>query len=159
MSLFYQKYDNFLGNLYYMSRSSLIAALHECMEDMKNLGITQKLSFVDLDCHAEVQELPQNDIIGIKSFSSYDNDGVYQISAFIVCSTMNDENGIRLSKLIGYMFSRFAGSKSLKVINEDQQPVSCLDILGGTEVMPMSKSDGRMVQYIDITANIRTATR
>lgn len=159
MSLFNRSYNKFVGNLYYMTRSSLIAALKECIDDMKRRNLSKEITFVDLDCHAEIQELPQVDFVGIKSFSMYDDDGVCQVSTFVCCSTMNDENAIRLSKIISYVFSRFAGNISVNILNENQQVITTLDIKSGVEVMPMSKSDGRMVQYIDITGNISTAIR
>lgn len=159
MSFFCQSYNEFWGNMYYCTRSSLIGSLKECIEDIKSLGLSSDISFVDLDCHAEVRELEQVDLLGIKSFSMHDSDGTCEVSTFIICSTMNDINGIRLSKIIGYVFSRFLSSRSVKIINEERQIISSLDIRTGTEIMPMSKSDGRMVQYIDIVANISTPTR
>lgn len=154
MSLFMQGYDESFGKLYYRTRSSLISALKECVEDLKKMKTSSNISFFDFDCHAEVHELPQKDLLGLKSFSFYDDSGVIEMSTFIVCSTMDDDNGLRLSKIIGYVFSRFAGTKAIKIINETQKHLYSIEIKSGVEVMPMSKSDGRMVQYIDVTGNI-----
>lgn len=159
MSMFLQEVDENESLLYYRVRSSLIAALKECIFEIKSKGLSKDLDFFDFDCHAEIHELPQNDIIGLKSFSSHFNDGIIEISSFLVCSTMNDLNGIRLSKMIGHIFSRFFANKAIKILKEDETQFAALDIKNGTEVMPMSKSDGRMVQFIDLSANVSKANR
>jgi hypothetical protein len=157
MSVFMQKVDDGLSKLYYRTRSSLIAALNECVEEVK--PISNKVCFFDFDCHADTHELPQCDIIGLKSFSFYDDNGNVQLSAFIVCSTMNDLNGLRLSKIIGHVFSRFIGNKAIRILDEVKDDVAAMTTLTGTEVTPMSKSDARMVQYIDMSAVLSIKTQ
>ncbi len=159
MSMFYQEYNEIVGKYYYCSRSSLIAALKECIADMEERGIGKDIKFVDFDSHAEIRELEQFDIVGLQSFSFREDNGTTSVAFFVNCSTMRDLNGIRLSKIIGYMFSRLCGCKSIKVINEDQQVISSLDLSSSVEIMPMSKSDGRMVQKIDIIGYLSSATR
>lgn len=159
MSMFMQNYDKSTSKMYYRVRSSLIAALNECLGEIKDCNLSNDIVFFDFDCHADIHEMPQKDVLGLKGFSFYDDDGVINLSTFIVCSTMDDLNGIRLSKIIGHVFGRFIGNKAVCVLDEYKNKIAAITTVSGTEIMPMSKSDARMVQYIDVTAKISDTTR
>lgn len=153
------KQQEFNAKIYYLSRSSVIRAISDCCRAVKELEISKDATFFDFDSHAENFELIQNDVIGLRSYATYDEDGVVRNSFYVVCSTMNDKNGIRLSKIVSYVFARFLSGNTINVFNEESEIITSLNITSGTEVMPMSKADNRMAQYVDVSCLLSAKTR
>lgn len=153
VDMFEQDVDEKTVDLYYNHRSSILRGFNQCVEEIKQLKLSKNLTAGDLDSHAEIRDLPNTDLIMLKGISCYDDEKLLQFSFMIGVSTINDQHGIRLSKIMSYVNARYFPGRGLKVIDFEGNKIGALNIKDGTEISPMSNSEGRMFQFITVECN------
>lgn len=141
-------------SLYFEAWSSVIRAMQQCIAEIKQLGLSDDIEVLNLDDHADIRELPKKDYVFFSSFNQMGDEHQLEYGFFVGCSTWADTNNLRHTRLISYLASRFAPARAISIVRDNGngglETIGKLNIQSGTEVMPMSKSDQRSVQFIEV---------
>lgn len=157
IDFFDQDVEELDGKIYDLSWRSVLASFQQCVSEMKTKGIAgNDLEVVNLDDHADIFSLPQNDIITLTGFNSYMDEKNVSFAWFVGVSTLNDTNNHRLSKIISYLYARFSPGKAIKVVDENLNEVSKLITTNNTQVIAMSRERNRSIQMISVDAKSTT---
>lgn len=116
-------------------------------------GLSRSLVIFDFDAHATLEELPENDLIGIMEFSLGSDTGMLTTETMIVISTNDDLNLGRLRKFIGELFDQLQPGATFSVVDADSGiAIGNLKIMDGTQILPVARSRTRPFQAIAIRA-------
>lgn len=152
LDVFDQNINNNEIMIYYSAWASVLCGFQQCVREMKELGYSDNLEIVNLDSHASIFDLPNNDIIVLNGFNSSIDEKNVSFGWFIGVSTFNDINNHRLAKIISYLYARFNPGKSIKVFDDEGNETSKLILTNDTHIVPMSKEKNRSMQMISVEA-------
>lgn len=108
--------------------------------------------FFDFDSHAQAQSLPEKHIVGTKAISASVSEHVVEMGLLIGVSIYNDTNFKRHDQVLDALLTRYLPTKQIQIYRfEDGIPSGNLQILDGTEVMPMAKADQRPLQFLAVS--------
>lgn len=109
-------------------------------ENVELQGITpQSLSPWDFDTVQDENELPTEDLIGISNLSITADEHILEVECLIGITTYDDTNGMRLKKLMGYLFEGLKPTSVLPYLDAETGVRSNLmSILNGTRLMPVT---------------------
>ena len=111
------------------------------------------IMFVDWEAHANIEELPDTDLIGPTSLVVMEvSPQMFDVNFAIGVSTYStDENLFRLRWYVSQIFSRFRPMKQLKIYDsETAEEFGYLICADGTGAMPMTRSTTRPFQYVQV---------
>ena len=113
---------NIFDNLY----ASLIAQTSSNIANLKLAGfLNPDADYMEWDAHAATAELESKDLVGLKSYSLDDDDGLLTASVAVMVSTYNDAELYRMRKVINYLFDFYALGNSFRIISaEDGSDIS-----------------------------------
>ena len=123
-----------------------------CKEFKTALSSISDLEVQNFDAVSEIAELPDRDMIGITELSRTE-DPLVTIEASFVCSTWEDANLFRLTKIVGHVKDRLKTDARFTLFRPDTLTAAGnLVVMGGTTVMPvMRSSKHRAVQAVAVT--------
>ena len=123
--------------------------------DLRTINADGDLSFIDWESHANINELPDKDLLGPTAMTITENSSqMFEINFAIAVSTYSsDKNLFRMRSYLAEAFERMRTQKQLKVY--DSQTAAALGymvFIDGTMIAPMSRADVRPWQYVQATA-------
>ena len=150
--MFDQDCDQKQMNLYDIHWRSVLRSFQQCVQEIKELGLSENIEVINLDDHANIYDLPEKDCIMLSGFNSYTDEKTIGFGWFVGVSTFSDATGHRLSKIISYLFSRYYPGRAIRIVDENLNVVAKLITTNGTEVMPISAEKNRAIQFVSVMA-------
>lgn len=155
--LFLQPVNKNDGDLYYCHWQSVLASFNQIVEEIKELGLSKDIGILNLDDFADIKEYPQQDFVILRHVTmDSDSKNIY-VDFNVGVSTWADANNHKLSKIISYVFGRYAPGKAFRVLDKEGVEKGVLTSTEGTMINQMSKSEMRSTQFITVAA-VSTAT-
>ena len=109
------------------------------------------LKVVNFDAHADDTSLPEQDVIGISSFTS-ETEVFTDVMVLIGISTLDDPGLTRHMKLISRLYEKLLPEARHKVYyTSTGQSRGMMVVTGGTRLMPISSSNARPLQFIAVS--------
>jgi len=113
--------------------------------------LTPRPVFVDLDAHAEMDELPKEDFLGISDFSMVYGDKDVRVFVSYACSTWKDPDLMRLLTMVDLVTEAVKPERKVDVWMEAPggmvSPTWMISV-PGTLVHPTDKTDQRALQLV-----------
>lgn len=130
---------------------SIVAFTNDIIDDRQTLHPESEIQFVDWEAHANIQELPDCDLIGTTAVTiTEDSADMFSGSFTIGVSTYaTDASLFRLRNYVGEIFKRLqSGSKIAFYDHKTLEQKGWLYVADGTLIMPMTRADVRPLQFI-----------
>ncbi|MBC2806551.1 hypothetical protein ACCS91_33425 [Rhizobium ruizarguesonis] len=130
---------------------SIVAFANDVIDDRKPIHPNAKIRYVDWEAHANIQELPEADLIGTTAITfTEDEPEMFHGSFTIGVSTYgNDHHLFRLRNYVGEVFKRLRPTSKIGFYDHQTlEQKGWLHIVDGTIVMPMTRADVRPLQFI-----------
>lgn len=118
------------------------------------------IQFVDWEAHANIQELPDVDALGLTALTITEmSPHFFEVSFAIAVSTyQTDKNLFRLRDYLSKIFELMRPEKQFKIYNSDTaQPLGFLIFTSGTMIAPMSRAEARPWQYVQAVGLLEPA--
>lgn len=139
-----------MSEFYRDFQASLLNFCKTVRDDLAAEGIN--LTIVKWDAFAEIEELPDGDLIGPMDFS-VECDGTETGSALIAVSTEKDTNIERLDRIISLIYSRLKKpGEMLPLLNASTgQQRSWMTVMEGTAVLPILRAKTRALKAVAVS--------
>lgn len=136
-------YENF--------KSSILRFCTQFATDMQAQGLASMMP-INFDAHADINELPESDLIGPKEFGVETDQGTFVISTMIGVSTLNDTNLFRLDKIIDQLFKRLMPDEMIPLVNaETGAQMGWMKAMNGTAVLPVVQTKTRPLKFVAVS--------
>jgi hypothetical protein len=132
---------------------SIVHFANELIADLHNSE--GNLSFIDWETHANIHELPDQDMLGPMAVTITElTPQMFEVTFAIAVSTYaTDDNLFRMKAYLGEVFERMRVNKQIRVFdNETAEPMGYMIITDGTLLAPMSRAETRPFQYVQASA-------
>jgi hypothetical protein len=130
---------------------SIVAFTNDIVDNRKALYPDVEIEYVDWEAHANIQELPDTDLIGTTAITiTEDSTDMFSGSFTIGVSTYaTDHSLFRLRNYVGEIFKRLqSGSKIAFYDHTTLELKGYMYVTDGTIIMPMTRADTRPLQFI-----------
>lgn len=107
----------------------------------------------DFDSHASVNDMPENDVIGISEYSIANADNHYYVTCMIVICTKADDAQLgRLNPAMSALFSELKpGFSGITVVNaQSGNEIGVLKVMENVTALPVARADNRPIQMIAV---------
>ena len=130
-------------------RASLLRFCTQFIQD----NFPNQFSTVDFDAHTSLNDLPDNNVIGISEFVFKEDTEMYEGAVnFMVMTTADDKNLQNLLPAIGKLFNVTLTTKEIEVVDrEDATVLGNLIVKGGTTVSPVARNEARPLQGVFVS--------
>jgi len=137
------------SNLY----SSVIRVTTDLIAEIRGKNLSQNLQYINWDAHVENKEIPQTDLLGIRHFNVWPEDGgILQVGVGFGVSTHQDENLFRHVAIIDHVFEAMKKGKVYSLLEAlSGDSVTFMKVMEGTSVPPMYQTDTRQLQFVLVT--------
>jgi hypothetical protein len=137
---------------------SIIKLSQELITTVTNAGVgTPQL--LDWEAHANIQELPNADLIGPTTLGFIEEDKVISVSFAMAASSYNDVNLFRHRAMMGHIFERLRPEMRIPYYDANTaQVIDHLIITDGTTLAPMSQVEPRPWQLVMVQALLGPAS-
>lgn len=135
-----------------MIAMSLYKSILRLCDDFKEAQALEgrPLSVINFDAHADENTLPRSDVIGISGFS-LETDVFTTMTVMVGICTVDDTNLMRLMELIDALYDKLQPDTKHDVYNPNTGVVKgFMNVLDGIQLMPVSGSLARPLQYIAV---------
>lgn len=133
--------------------ASVLGFAKDIAADLVNLDVCTEVEIVNLDYHADQNELPLKDMIGIMDFSATIDDGIVTTEFMIGASSYDDPNLFRLRKMCAVILDRVLPTKRFVIYDADTgAEIGKMVVQNGTHVMPMMSDETRTGRFIAVSA-------
>ena len=122
--------------------------------------------YVDWDAHAEIHELPSDDLlVGVSGVSlSQDHDQI-EVTFSVGIATQNDPNLFKLRAATSKYYARVRPEQTIDIYDHaevaaggDIVPVSWMVSTTPLEILPVNRAEIRNVQFINVSALLNPAS-
>lgn len=123
------------------THASLLAYLSLMKGQLQTL-LSSTITVVNFDNYADMQTLPDGDVIGIAEFaiSTAGDDALDLASGIFMCGTVNDPNNMRLIKMINAFYNDAIPGSTLPYYDESNgDDLGVMVFKGETQVLPVEK--------------------
>ena len=123
------------------THASLLAYLSLMKGQLQTL-LSSTITVVNFDNYADMQTLPDGDVIGIAEFaiSTAGDDALDLASGIFMCGTVNDPNNMRLIKMINAFYNDSIPGSTLPYYDESNgDDLGIMVFKGETQVLPVEK--------------------
>ena len=111
------------------------------------------LSYVDWDDHADIEKLPQNDLIGLSGFAITDLEKHHEIFFGVMVASYNDQNLFRMVDYVDTFYRRLLTGKQFNVFHPTSGvKIGVASMERGTAVAPVTRTETRAAQAITASA-------
>lgn len=139
--------------MYIVGRLAVIRYIRDIMDQLNTTG--SMLQYVDFDQTADIQDLPNSDLVGINGFAMTDMDRQYDVMFGVTITTINDPNLFRISKCVDSYFRQLLAGKTFLVYDEvTADQIGSCEIYTGTAVSPVERAEALIVQQIAVKARL-----
>lgn len=116
---------------------------------------TMEVLYQDWDAHADLQEMPNADLIGMNGFAITDQDRTHEIVFGVTICTYNDPNVFRLTEFSNEFYKRMRTHKQFPLFDpETASPIGVATFESGTTVTPVARVEVRPTMSISCSALI-----
>lgn len=129
---------------------SLIRHLMDCIDTIKDKGISPNLTYYAFDSRGEKAELEPDDLIGLAGWSFEENGGLWIVRCGIHISTINDENLFREVAFMDEIHDFFGEDLTVPMRDPETGEEYTQLVVKAFEVMPASFSEKRNYRPIGI---------
>ncbi len=117
---------------------------------------------IDFDAIADMAELPDQDLIGLRSFSlnsGSDYKPVATASGMIIVMTYNDAGNTRLLTRLNTLFNEMKPEKTIPLYDyQTSEIIGEMKFLGVTRLMPLERNGNRAIQGITFQAGLQSVS-
>lgn len=139
--------------LYLDSKKSVIRFLTDSIREMKELGFSNNLTFIDLDAHADLAELDSVDYVCLQGFSAKFDEKFVSINFNIGVTTFDDKEKTVHDQIVSYLTGKVVPLEQISLLDSDTGKFYGKFIINeDTEVSPFAKTNVRSLQFILVTA-------
>lgn len=139
-------------NYYRDFQASLFKFCTQMAVDMKNLSIVDAKIF-KWDAHADIEVLPDQDLLGPMEFSMVGNEGTYIITSMVAMSTRDDTNLDRLDKMLNYVHDKIQPDNTFPIVDAlSGAPRGVMKFMDGVGILPVLNTRIRPVKAISFQA-------
>jgi hypothetical protein len=142
--------DLFEGMIFYKSDDDVLYRLDDLNPTWTVLDYDYFL--FDFDAHAQEKSFPDSSFIGIKDISLATQGKNFIVSFAIGISILNDSRLQKHNRVIDKLFEKFYPTKRIPVFNISEglgdQENNFLTAMDGAEILPVAKSNARVLQLI-----------
>lgn len=134
-------------------RNAQASLLKFCKDSIIGSGVNvQSFKPFNFDTHATINQLPNEDLVGIAELSLRNDQETYEITVmFVVCTGSDDTYSERLNPMIDYLFDKLKPGHQIMLVTEDTgQIVGKATIERGVTVLPIASTKGRPMQAISV---------
>ena len=127
--------------------ASIVGYVATIQEDALNQGL--QTEFINYDEHADIEKLPQKNLVGPAEFS-FDNmgQGTFHVSAAVGFSMWNDDEQFNHRKMMDIVAKRLEPEVCIPVLKAvTGLKIGNLTLEAPTSLLPMSNSDVRALQF------------
>lgn len=140
---------------------SIVAFANDIIDDRKQIYPNTEISYIDWEAHANIQELPNADLVGTTALAfTEEQEELFSVSFTIGVSTYADDaNLFRLRNIVGKVFSSLRPQQ--KIPYYDHQTLEqrgWLHLVPGTTILPMTRADVRPLQFVQCQAILDPTT-
>ena len=131
--------------------SSIVVLTKQLIAEMAAEYPNSKIEFIDWEAHANINELPNCDLVGPTAMTITEHSpSLVSVSFAIGVSTyQDDKNLFRHRDYIGRVFERLRPESTFSYFDSEASLVkSVLIATDGTMLSPMTKSESRPWQYV-----------
>lgn len=139
---------------------SIVKHTQGLITDLGTQWPTAQIQFVDWESHANIEELPDVDLIGPTALTVMETSPqMYDVNFSIGVSTYkSDENLFRLRSYISRIFESLRPTKQLEIFEAGTtDSAGYLVFQDGTAVLPMSRAVTRPWQYVQVNGLLEPA--
>lgn len=131
--------------------NNLYASLVKFSQDFIQT-LTTPATFVDFDNHADIDTLPNTDIVGIRAMMVDTAEKVMNVNVMFGVSTEDDKNLFRHRDIVDKLFTALQPTKRISYIDAvNGVALGYLIIQGGTTVVPITRALIRPFQQISVS--------
>jgi hypothetical protein len=130
---------------------SVVAFANNVIDDRQPKYPNIEIGYVDWEAHANINELPDTDLIGSTTITiTEESPEMFHGSFTIGVSTYaDDKNLFRLRNYVGEIFNRLRpGSKVAFYDHETLEQKGWFNIVDGTTILPVTRADARPLQFV-----------
>lgn len=121
-----------------------------CQQSITDMG--SSAIFQDFDTHSQMDQLPQQDMVGTANLHWINDEHFYTVMCSIGVSTFEDQNLFRHRKMIGWLGERLKPMSTLRVYNSDSgSDIGWMAVQGGISLLPMAKTDRQSLQFLMVS--------
>lgn len=132
-------------NLY----SSIIKVTQDIITSIKAEGVSNTLQFINWDATVDEKTIPQTDLIGIRHFNVWPENGILQMGVGFGVSTYEDANLFRHVQIIARVFDAMKPGKTYQLVEAlTGNEVSFMHVKAGTRVPAILQTDVRQIQFV-----------
>lgn len=113
-------------------------------------------TYVDFEDHADLQQIPEVDCIGLAGLGAIAEEGTDTIAFSVGVSSFNDKNLFRHRAVVADLYEQWRrGGSQVPLLDADTATMKgCLVLTEGLTLAPMSRADMRPFQIITAKAKI-----
>lgn len=117
--------------------SSLLKFCQDFNDAMTAKGYN--LAVVNFDAHSDINDLPQQDCVGIMNYALTVDDHFASIRCMIGVTTLDDTNLFRLNDLSGELLDLLLPTRRIEVVDHNTgQRIGLMSVQNGTRALPAS---------------------
>lgn len=132
-------------NLY----SSIIKVAQQIITDIRSEGVSANLEFINWDANVEVKTLPKVDLLGIRHFNVWPENGIIHCGVGFGVSTYEDTNLFRHTQIIARVFNAVKMGTGYRLVEAlTGTDVTFMRVKDGAHVPPILQTDVRQIQFV-----------
>jgi len=105
----------------------------------------------NFDAHADLNELPAQDLVGLRDFSIESDHEMVIVETMIAISTIDDTNLFRLDGLIGSLFDTLSTDYEIGIYNSSNVKIASMKVMGQKAILPVVNTKIRPLKVIAIS--------
>lgn len=132
-------------------RTSLIKFCQDSITAMVTANIVpaDQLQFVDFDAHAELDKLPDNDILGVANLNWHNDTHFYSVGVQIGVSTFADTNNFRHNDIVDWLEPKLRPTCKIPLVDPTTgAETGWMVVEAGVALAPMFHTDTRSLQFM-----------
>lgn len=131
---------------------NLQASLLKYCNDLITNRVLDGFTNFNFDTHASLNQLPEEDLLGIAELSLGNDLETYEGTVnFVVCTRADDTYMERLNPVIDYLFDELrVGSQPIILVNEKTAMIAGRLTISNSLILPVATSKGRPVQVVSV---------
>jgi hypothetical protein len=121
-------------------------------ETFRKANALPSATYFDWDAHAQLSELPENDVVGPAGIGLSNEGKITQVVFSIGLATVGDANLFRLRKMMSQLYGELQPEMTIPVYDTTGTRRSWLVVKSPVTIAPVSKSEVRACQFISVMA-------
>lgn len=138
-----------MQQLYSTFKKSLIRFANQFGQDVSAHGLVNGLEYVELDAHAQLNELPNKNLIGVSGYTLDIDEQFVSVACGFGVSILDDPQLFQLGQVMDALLDRLLPTRTIPVYHPTTgNKLGQLIVTNGTSVLPVARTDTRTIQFI-----------